>query len=212
MRTAATARPRRPSSNITVNPTKESRMRRLLALAIAAALAPTLAWADGNSTTVTVTGTVAATCSLAPLGSGSGTFTVGGGNLVDPTTGKLASGLTTDGPQTISGSWCNSASILTVVANPMVQSSFAGAPPSGWTKAVNYKATTGGWGPDLPVTTTGDSSGANPTSNTATQAVASPTAATITVNLSDFVTPGSNSRLVAGNYSGSIVVSLAPSS
>lgn len=194
-------------------------MRRFLALAIATTLAPgftlapSLALADTtNSTTVTVTGTVPASCTLAPLGTGAGTFTVGGGNLIDPSTGLLATGLTTDGPQTITGSWCNTASNITLVANPMLQSVFVGAPPTGWTKSVNYKATATGWGPDLSVTTTGDTSGANPTSNNATQTVASPTAANIVINLSSFVTPGANSRLVAGTYTGSVVVSLAPNS
>ena len=191
---------------------KERCMRRLLALAIAAALAPSLAMADSNSTTVTVTGTVTPSCTLAPVGNGAGTFTVGGGNLIDPSTGLLATGLVTDGAQTISGSWCNTASVISLAASPMLQTTFVGAPPTGWTKSVNYKATASGWGPDLPVTTTGDVSGASPTSNTATQIVTSPTAANIVISLSDFVTPGSNSRLVAGTYTGSVVVTLAPNS
>jgi hypothetical protein len=202
---AATAASQHPLSN------KERSMRRLLALAIAAALAPSLALADTNSTTVTVTGTVTASCTLAPVASGAGAFTVGGGNLIDTTTGQLATGLHTGGPQTITGSWCNAASVISVVANPMLQTLFVGAPPSGWTKSVNYKATASGWGPDLPVTTTGDVSGSNPTSNTASQTVTTPTAATISIDLSNFVTPGSNSRLVAGSYTGSVVVTLAPS-
>lgn len=187
-------------------------MRRLLALAIAAAFAPSLALADTpNSTTVTVTGSVTAACTLAPVGSGAGTFTVGGGNLIDTTTGLLATGLHTDGPQTITGSWCNTPSAISLTANPMVQTLFVGAPPSGWTKSVNYTATSTGWGPALPVTTTGDVSGGSPSNNIASQVVATPTAATISIDLTNFVTPGSNNRLVAGTYTGSVVVTLAPS-
>ncbi|HEX3919751.1 MAG TPA: hypothetical protein VHW60_20625 [Caulobacteraceae bacterium] len=187
-------------------------MRRLLALAIAAAFAPGLALAQtGNQTTVTVTGTVTAACTLAPVGAGAGTFTVGGGNLIDTTTGLLAAGLHTDGPQTITGSWCNTNSVLTLAANPMVQTLFSGAPPSGWTKSVNYTATSTGWGNALPVATTSDISGLNPSTNSATETVTTPTAATISIDLTNFVTPGSNSRLVAGTYTGSVVVTLAPS-
>lgn len=186
-------------------------MRRLLALAIAAAVAPSFAWADSNTATLTVSGSVTQACSLSAV-SGNGTFTVGGGNLIDAATGALASGLTTDGQQQITGSWCNGSSKITITANPLVQTGFVGTPPSSFTKSVNYTATASGWGPDLSVTTTADNTGANPTSNNASQTVTSPTESTIDVNLSNFTAPGgATQKLVAGNYTGSVVITLATS-
>ena len=187
-------------------------MRRLLAIAlVAAAAAPTLVWADPTSATLTVTGHVTQACSLSGL-SGTGTFTVGGGDLINPATGALASGLTTDGAQSITGSWCNGASTITVTAFPLVQSSFVGAPPSSFTKAVNYTATATGWGSTpTAVTTTADNTG-SPTSNNASNTVGTATAATINVDLTNFTAPGgSTQKLVAGTYTGQVVITLATS-
>jgi len=187
-------------------------MRRILAFAIVAAVAPSLAWADtSNTATLTVTGNVAQACSLASV-SGNGTFTVGGGNLLDPTTGELASGLVTNGNQTITGSWCNGASTITVTAAPLEQSTFVGSPPAGFTKTVNYTATAAGWGPNnVVVTTTADASG-NPATTSGSQTVANATASTITVGLATFTAGGSpTNKLVAGTYTGSVVITLATS-
>jgi hypothetical protein len=189
-------------------------MRLLLAMAlVATAAAPTLAWADGGTTaTLTVTGDVAQACSLASL-SGDGSFVVGGGNLLDPTTGQLKSGLTTNGNQTITGSWCNGASTITVTATPLQQTTFSGAPPNGFSKSVNFTATASGWGANnVVVATAGDASGLNPTTNSGSQTVGTAASSTITVGLGSFVTGGSaTNKLVAGNYTGSVVITLATS-
>jgi hypothetical protein len=186
-------------------------MRRLLALAIAAAAVPAFAWADPNSATLTLTGTVTQACSLSGV-AGTGTFTIGGGDLINPATGALANGLTTDGAQSITGSWCNGASTITVTASPLVQAGFVGAPPSSFTKAVNYTATATGWGPTATaVTTTADNTG-SPTSNSASNTVGTATAATINVDLTNFTAPGgSTQKLVAGTYTGQVVITLATS-
>jgi hypothetical protein len=184
-------------------------MRRLLALTIVAVAVPALAWADPTTATLTVTGNVTQACSLSTV-AGTGSFTVGGGDLINPATGALASGLTTDGAQSITGSWCNGASTITVTAFPLVQAGFVGAPPSTFTKAVNYTATATGWGPTATaVTTTADNTG-SPTSNSASNTVGSPTTATISVDLTDFKAPGgSTQKLVAGAYTGQVVITLA---
>jgi hypothetical protein len=132
------------------------------------------------------------------------------GQLSNNTDGTLASISGTSGP-TITGSWCNTGSKIMVVATPLVAQGFAGAPPSGFTKAVNYTAVAGGWGSAVARDTTlGNSSGAESTSHSGSQTLNDPEANAITVSLSAFSTPGSGDRLVAdGDYEGTVTVTLA---
>jgi hypothetical protein len=92
-----------------------------------------------------------------------------------------------------------------------VAQSFAGTPPSGFTKAVNYTASATGWGSATASDTTlGNSSGAESSSHSGSQTLNDPEANTITVNLSAFSTPSAGDRLVAdGDYEGTITVTLA---
>jgi len=177
---------------------------RLLLLGPLAALLPAVAMADGSAT-VTVTGSVGVACHLsAPSVSSLSVGTLA--NLSDGTLAPIT-------PQsiTISDSWCNTGSTISVSATPMVAQSFSGAPPAGFTKAVNYTATATGWTPTPPsFTTTGDTSGnvsGSPAPGTATSN--DPVAQTITVGVGSFTTPAAGNRLVADPvYSGQVTITL----
>jgi hypothetical protein len=165
----------------------------LLLLAPLAALLPAAAMAD-SSATVTITGSVAVACHLgSPANS-----TIAVGTLSNLSDGTLAA----IGPQstTIADSWCNTGSTISLSATPLVAQSFSGAPPSGFTKAVNYTATASGWTSTPP-------SFATPTP--ASQTSNNPVAQTITVGVSAFATPSAGNRLVADPvYSGLITITL----
>src|SRR3569833_3613428 len=111
---------------------------RLLLLGPLAALLPAVAMADGSAT-VTVTGSGGVACHLsAPSVSSLSVGTLA--NLSDGTLAPIT-------PQsiTISDSWCNTGSTISVSATPMVAQSFSGAPPAGLTKAVNFFVLVSGW-------------------------------------------------------------------
>jgi hypothetical protein len=166
-------------------------------------LSPSVA---ANSATVTVKGTVGSACHLGDLSNGQ----IDVGQLSNSSDGTLASIGGTPGT-TITGSWCNTGSKISIVAAPLVAQSFAGTPPSGFTKAVNYTASATGWGSATASDTTlGNSSGAESSSHSGSQTLNDPEANTITVNLSAFSTPSAGDRLVAdGDYEGTITVTLA---
>lgn len=183
--------------------------RKLLMLAVAGGVvvgsyaAPCAA---SDSATITVKGTVGSACHLGDLSSSQ----IDVGQLSNNTDGTLAS--INGSPATaITGSWCNTGSKIIVVATPLVAQGFAGAPPSGFTKAVNYTASASGWGSAAADDTTlGDASGAESSSHSGSQTLNDPEANTITVSLSAFSTPSSGDRLVAdSNYEGTITVTLA---
>jgi hypothetical protein len=153
-----------------------------------------------------VTGTVAAQCRFssddpAVLNIGEMIFTAGANDAVghlDPTT-------LTSREATLAG-WCNGAAAqISVQAAPLLNVDFTGAPPQGFDRQVDYTATA-----------TAEIS-ANPVavSDSTTSSAASP-GATVGVFISDIVvsfagasTP-TGGRLIAGNYSGSVMVTLSP--
>ncbi len=126
-------------------------------------------------------------------------------NLSDGTLAPISTQTTT-----IAGSWCNTGSTISVLAGPLVAQGYVGAPPAGFTKAVNYMATASGWTPvPASFTTTGDTSGGGSGTTPGSQSSADPAAQTITVQVSSFATPGTGNRLVADpNYSGTITITL----
>lgn len=159
-----------------------------------------------DSATVTVTGTVGSACHFGDLSSAQ----IDVGQLSNNTDGTLAS-ISGTPDTTITGSWCNTGSKITIVASPLVAQGYAGAPPSGFTKAVNYTASASGWGSTAASDTTlGNASGAESASHSGSQTMSDPEANTIAVSLSSFSTPGSGDRLVAdSDYEGTITVTLA---
>ena len=183
--------------------------RKLLTLAVVCSVLAGLCavpCAASDSATLTVKGTVGSACHLGDLSSSQ----IDVGQLSNNPDGTLAAISGTPGT-TITGSWCNTGSKITVVASPLVAQGFAGVPPSGFTKAVNYTASASGWGSaSASAPTLGNTSGAESGSHSGSQTLNDPEANTIAVNLSSFSTPGSGDRLVAdSDYEGTITVTLA---
>lgn len=107
-------------------------------------------------------------------------------------------------------SYCNFAGSVVSVSATALTAGDATAPSAGFTRAVNYTASATGWATGASTATTsalGD--GTNPTANGTGSTVASPKVGDITLTLSSFTAPG-DQILVAGNYSGNVVVTLGP--
>ena len=190
-------------------------IRRFLAvsatLASMTALAlPATALAADNSANVNLNGFVTSACSMGSFGAISSTINLG--SLANATD-QLA---TISGKFTqINGSWCNGASMISVVGTPIVATDFAGAPPTGFTKAVNYTVQAAGWtttgGPSYTTTASQDGTGSTGAPTTAAQT--SPQAATIFVLVNGFATPSAADRLVSSpTYTGAITVTLTATS
>jgi hypothetical protein len=181
-------------------------LKHVLYASVALALLVTPSLAD-STTSIQVQGSVAKACVMGtPAAS-----TLSLGSLIDPATGKLLASIPA-ASTTITGSWCNTASTISVSASPLVAQSFTGTLPSGFTKAVNYTAEAAGWtAASASFTTSGDTTGGGNSAVAGAANATDPEAATITVNVSNFTTPGTASRLVGDpNYSGAITVTLAP--
>lgn len=183
------------------------KLRLLLLAGLAFAAAP--AFADGTgppaSATITLSGSVGVACHMgSPSDS---TINVGTlANLADGTLAPISPQSTT-----ITDSWCNTGSTIGIIAGPLLAQNYTGAPPAGFTKAVNYTAAASGWTSNpASFTTTADTSGGGNGTTPGSQSTSDPAAQTITVGVSNFATPGADSRLVADpNYSGTITVTLA---
>ncbi|MBS0409921.1 MAG: hypothetical protein JSR86_08405 [Proteobacteria bacterium] len=153
-----------------------------------------------------VTGNVPAMCSSGPITGGDNVFAVG--LLIDTATGLLLQNLTAP-PKTISASFCNSRSDITITATPLVAQNFTGDAPTNFSKSVDFTATASGWTDSPAVTNTAAATNPN-----ATQTRSSPFTGPITVSVSDFTTTGGSNLLMVADtlYQGSVTVTLAVAS
>lgn len=107
-------------------------------------------------------------------------------------------------------SYCNFAgSVVTVQATALTAADTT-VPQAGFVRAVNYTATATNWASGGSSATTGalrDGTGAVASGTGAVQPL--PKVADITLTLSSFSTPG-DLIMVAGNYSGNVIVTLGP--
>lgn len=180
------------------------------ALGIALAALPAVAMAqatDTDTANVAIDGRVASLCILGdptPATVDLGQMAATSGTRV----GKIA--VLPSQTVTLPGSFCNFAgSALRVDATALV-STDASAPPAGFVKAVNYTATASGWAAsDAVATTAALADGTSPTASGTGATQPLPNIADIQVALSSFTTPG-DAILVAGDYSGAVVVTLGP--
>lgn len=125
-----------------------------------------------------------------------------------PRTGRIA----VVPPQTVilPASYCNFAGSVVAVSATALTASDTTAPSAGFVRAVNYTALATGWAAGASSATTAalaDGSGATTNGTGATQPL--PKVADITLTLSSFTAPG-DQILVAGNYSGNVIVTLGP--
>ena len=169
------------------------------------AAAPVAGAADGN---VPINGTVARLCVLgAPNPSA-----VDVGILI-ATSGLRLGRSAAIGTQavTLPVSFCNyPGTMLTVTANALL-SSDATPPVSGFARSMNFTATANGWAvAPAAVTTAASAAGATPSATASGGVQNAPKIADVSLVLSNFSVP-SDSYLVAGNYAGSVVITLGPS-
>ena len=181
-------------------------MRNLIFLAsalIAAIPGAALAQTSSTSTkTVGVVGTAPAMCFGGAL-TGTGTYDLG--ILIDTTTGQLRTDLAAP-TKLLVGSFCTGRSTITVQATPLAAQNSTVAPPTGFSRSIDYVAIASGW-----TTTAAAYNTATAANSAATQTRASAFTGDITVAISGFTTSGGNSlRLVADdNYRGLVTVTLA---
>lgn len=125
-----------------------------------------------------------------------------------PRTGRIA--VIPNQTVTLPASFCNFAGSVVTVRATALTSSDTSAPQPGFSRAVNYTATATNWASGSSTATSAalrDGSTATATGTGATQPL--PRIADITLTLSSFTAPG-DLILVAGNYSGTVVVTLGP--
>ncbi len=178
------------------------------ALALAASVAAHPAFAQNSDTeNVQIGGQVAPLCVLGTPSQA----TVNLGQLID-TSGARVGKLTTISNRTITmpGSFCNYAnSAITVDATALIAADASAIQP-GFARAVNYNAAVGGWAtPNASATTAASAAGATPTASNTGGTQPTPRLNDVTLTLSAFSVP-SDALLVAGGYSGQVVVTLGP--
>ena len=179
----------------------------LSALALMLTAAPAMAQSNIATGSVAIGGQVRSVCILGdpnPALVNLGQISASSG----PRTGKID----TIAPRTITlpASFCNFAGSVVRVTTTALTSSDATAPQPGFTRAVNYTATASGWATGTAAATSAalrDGTSPSASGTGATQPL--PKIADIAVTLSNFTTPG-DLILVAGNYSGNVVVTLGP--
>jgi hypothetical protein len=182
---------------------------RLGLFAIAMVALPTAAMAQSTETgTVAVEGSVRPVCILGnpnPALVNLGQLSAASG----PRTGRIA--VIPSQTVILPASYCNFAGSVVTVNATALTSSDTTSPQAGFGRAVNFTAAASGWSSGSSIATTSalrDGSGATASGIGAVQPL--PKVADITLTLSNFTAP-SDPILVAGNYSGTIVVTLGPS-
>lgn len=185
-------------------------MNRVYGIALACAgavFAPLAASAASVNGQVGVEGHVTnEVCTLGTVAAQEGAFNVG--VLVDTTTGYLASNLSVPS-KTLTGSFCNTRSTISISATPMRAQSFSGDLPAGYADSVDYTATASGWTTAPAVYSTG-----SPANAAASQTRDTPFSGDIVVSLSNFTTTGANTlRLVSDPlYQGIVTITLTVAS
>jgi hypothetical protein len=179
----------------------------IVAIALAALPAAAFAQPTPATGTVSVDGRVAPICLLgapnpAPVNLGQMVATSG------PRVGRIT--VLPNQTVTLPNSFCNFAGSTVTVQATALTASDASSPQPGFARAVNYTATATGWA-------MGSSAATSPALRDGTLPTATGTGASqplpkrgdIAVTLSNFTVP-SDSILVAGNYSGLVIVTLGP--
>jgi hypothetical protein len=154
-----------------------------------------------TSPNMPVTGNVPTLCAVGAV-SGQGSFPLG--ILIDTATGKMRAGLSAP-DQTITGSWCNAPSSVSISATQLSAVNFTATPPAGFSRSLNYTATASGFSA-LPASfTTGASTNTN-----ATRATGGAITGPITIAVSAVTPVGADPFLVADtSYQGIVTITLA---
>ncbi|MGN6357477.1 MAG: hypothetical protein ACTHLU_08365 [Novosphingobium sp.] len=178
----------------------------LAVLAVPAFAAEASPASDNDSATVTVSGNVANLCILGDPSLAN----VDVGQMVN-TSGANVGKIATIGNQTVNlpNSFCNFAGTQVGVTTSALLGP-AGTPPASFARAVNYTATASGWAAsDAAATSAAAFDGTTPSASGTGGNQSAPKLNTIVVTLSNFTVPEGR-RPVAGQYNGSVTVTLGP--
>ena len=178
----------------------------LAALAVPAFAAEESPASDNDSATVNVTGNVANLCILGDPS----VPNVDVGQMVN-TSGAQVGRITTIGNQVVNlpNSFCNFAGTQVGVTTSALLGP-AGTPPASFSRAVNYTATASGWAAANAAATSGAAfDGSTPAASGTGGNQNAPKLNTIVVTLSSFTVP-ENRLLVAGQYNGTVTITLGP--
>ena len=111
---------------------------------------------------------------------------------------------------TLPGSFCNFGGTTLTISVDALLADDASAVEPGFARAVNFTSTVGNWAATPPeVTTSATTGGANPSASGAGGVQPLPKVADLVLTLSGFTVP-SDLLLVAGNYAGSVTITLGP--
>jgi hypothetical protein len=162
---------------------------------------------DSDQENVQIGGQVAPLCILGTPSQS----TVNLGQLVD-TSGPRVGKLTTISNRVITmpGSFCNYANSAITVDATALRAADTATPQPGFARAVNFNAAVSGWAPtNASATTAASVAGANPTASNIGGTQPTPKLNDVTLTLSAYAVP-SDLLLVAGAYTGVVVVTLGP--
>lgn len=164
---------------------------------------------DTSQQTVTIGGNVTNLCILGSPSQSS----IPLGQMAD-TAGTNVGKITSIAPQsvTLQGSFCNFAGTHVSITADALVAADTSTVQSGFSRAVNFNSTVTTWADSAPsVTTTADLHGANLEATGSGGTLGAPKLTDLTLTLSQFTTAGGSLLLVAGNYAGSVTVTLGPS-
>lgn len=179
-------------------------MKSTIAISLALILVPAAALAEPTtnplSIEVTFSGAVEPRCRITPAQDIGAVFDL---EELAGSDGRLRTDLAVS-PLEVAGSWCNSASRLTVEADPLLSVVTPAATPEGFTRRVDYTASVSGW----TATEARFETAVGPTA-AASQATDGPKAGSYVVSLDEFFAPG-DPFLLAGAYAGEVRITIAP--
>lgn len=184
-------------------------MKQTVRLAVLAlTLLPAPALAQGTATgTVAIDGRVTPVCVLGdpnPALVNLGQISASSG----PRTGRIDT--IASRVVNLPASHCNFAGTVVRVDTTAMRSDDLSAPQPGFTRAVNFTASASNWASGISAATSNAlRDGTSPTASGTGATQPLPKLADITLTLSNFTTPG-DLILVAGTYTGSVVVTLGP--
>lgn len=179
----------------------------LLSGLLASFATPAFAQADSDSGQVAVQANVAPLCIL-----GDPSRAVVDLLQIVNTAGTRAGRLATIGAQTVTlpDSFCNFAGTTVTAEVDALVGPGTGSPPANFARAVNYTATVSGWAETSASATSEAGVAGTPLTGTGTGGVqGAPKLADLVVTLDGFSVPGDR-LLVAGNYNGTVRVTLGP--
>jgi len=159
-----------------------------------------------DDTTIIVNGTVPARCRVGEIRGAGDTFDLG--VMIDTSTGLLRRDLSAP-DKVVTGSFCNTQSVLTVRAVPMAPEDVTFLSSDAFTRRIDFIATASGW----TETPARFKTSAGENQSGAAQIQPNPTDVDLILSLSDFTANGGADRrpVASDDYVGQVTLTLTPS-